>query len=215
MVTPDHPDPVELWWQAMRADDMIGNGLPTLRYASSHDLLGEAHSQRAAAAKTPSIPSTSPKKKKRKGKGTANQKSMLFHMNNNIKTLRKIRTTHAKYTALKESTDTADGSNTFDMPPLPADEPEEPLDERPWVPQGSGIEVGEEQADDCLHWMGTKVLEHSGFQSSSKAALDVLAGVTSDYLLNVGRTIQFLSEKYAHKMTPEVSSPFRGRCSMC
>ena len=119
-------------------------------------------------------------------------------------TLRKIRTTHAKYTFLKESQDAADGSTTFDMPPLPVEEPEEPLDERPWKPQGSGIEIGEQHADDCLHWMGTKVLEHAGFQGSSKAALDVLAGVTSDFLFNVGRTIQFLSEKYANKMTPEV-----------
>ena len=125
-------------------------------------------------------------------------------MNSNIMTLRKIRTTHAKYTFLKESQDAADGSTTFDMPPIPVEEPEEPLDERPWKPQGSGIEIGEQHADDCLHWMGTKVLEHAGFQGSSKAALDVLAGVTSDFLFNVGRTIQFLSEKYANKMTPEV-----------
>ena len=39
---------------------------------------------------------------------------------------------------------------------------------------------------------------------TAKSALDVLAGVTSEYLLNVGRTITFLSDKYANKMTPEV-----------
>lgn len=43
----------------------------------------------------------------------------------------------------------------------------------------------------------------SPLAGTSKVALDVLAGVASDYLLNVGRTIRFLSEKYAHKMTPE------------
>ena len=35
-------------------------------------------------------------------------------------------------------------------------------------------------------------------------ALDVLTGVTSEYLLNVGRTIQFLSDKYGKKISPEV-----------
>ncbi len=39
---------------------------------------------------------------------------------------------------------------------------------------------------------------------ASKVALDVLAGVTSDYLLNVGRTMRFMCDKYASKMTPEV-----------
>ena len=39
---------------------------------------------------------------------------------------------------------------------------------------------------------------------TSKIALDVFAGVASEYLLNVGRTIQFLSEKYGKKMSPEV-----------
>lgn len=35
-------------------------------------------------------------------------------------------------------------------------------------------------------------------------ALDVLASVTSEYLLNVGRTIRFLCDKYGNKMTAEV-----------
>lgn len=39
---------------------------------------------------------------------------------------------------------------------------------------------------------------------TSKIALDVLTGVASEYLLNVGRTIQFLSDKYGKKMSPEV-----------
>lgn len=37
-------------------------------------------------------------------------------------------------------------------------------------------------------------------------ALDVLAAVTSEYLLNVGRTIRFLSDKFGKTMTPEVST---------
>jgi hypothetical protein len=42
------------------------------------------------------------------------------------------------------------------------------------------------------------------FSGTAKSALDVLAGVTSGYLHNVGRTIAFLSDKFAQKMTPEV-----------
>ena len=40
---------------------------------------------------------------------------------------------------------------------------------------------------------------------TSKIALDVLTGVASEYLLNVGRTMQFLSDKCGNKMSPEVS----------
>jgi transcriptional activator SPT7 len=69
--------------------------------------------------------------------------------------------------------------------------------------------------------MTGKVLEHAGFQGAlcfwdcrwfetnvplgtAKSALDVLAGVTSEYLLNVGRTVTFLSDKFANQMTSEV-----------
>ncbi|KAJ6626723.1 hypothetical protein B0H10DRAFT_2211001 [Mycena sp. CBHHK59/15] len=49
------------------------------------------------------------------------------------------------------------------------------------------VEVGGANADDC----------------TSKAALDVLASVTSEYLLNVGRTMRYLCDKYARTMTAE------------
>ena len=42
--------------------------------------------------------------------------------------------------------------------------------------------------------------------ATSKVALDVLAAVTSEYFLNVGRTIRFLSDKFGKTMTPEVST---------
>ncbi|KAL0573610.1 Transcriptional activator spt7 [Marasmius crinis-equi] len=66
-----------------------------------------------------------------------------------------------------------------------------------------GIEMGSQNANACLSWVSGKVLEHVGFQGSSKVALDVMAGVTADYLLNVGRTIKFLSDKFANTMTVE------------
>lgn len=40
---------------------------------------------------------------------------------------------------------------------------------------------------------------------TAKSALDVLAGVTSEYLFNVGKTIKLVSEKFSNKMTAEVS----------
>jgi hypothetical protein len=39
---------------------------------------------------------------------------------------------------------------------------------------------------------------------TSSAALDVMVGVTSEYLLNVGRMLRFMCDKYAKSMTPEV-----------
>ncbi|KAI0074871.1 hypothetical protein K474DRAFT_1499959 [Panus rudis PR-1116 ss-1] len=198
-------DPVSLWWNAMCSDEMIGNGLPVLQYSASHKLPGEPPLPSSSTSEAPPPSSTKPPlKKKRRKPPVANQRTLLYHMNNNIRTLRKVRTTHAMLTAVKESANEEGGGNgqPISMPP-PAEEVEEVLDERPWRPPGSGLEIGERNADDCLHWVGTKILEHAGFQGSSKAALDVLAGVASDYLLNVGRTIHYLSEKYARKMTPE------------
>ena len=101
----------------------------------------------------------------------------------------------------------------------------EPLSNtNPWSRQLEGdCDFGPREAEKCLHWAGEKVLEHAGFQGmcadlfgflttlivfagTSKTALDVFTGVASEYLLNVGRTIQFLSEKYGKKMSPEVRS---------
>jgi hypothetical protein len=45
---------------------------------------------------------------------------------------------------------------------------------------------------------------HNLYLGTSKIALDVFAGVTSEYLFNVGRTFRFLCDKYSQKMTPEV-----------
>jgi hypothetical protein len=46
---------------------------------------------------------------------------------------------------------------------------------------------------------------------TSKVALDVLASVTSEYLLNVGRTIRYLRDKYSRSMTAEVRDSRYGR----
>lgn len=146
---------VELWWDALQSDDLLGNGLPTLVYQSSED-----------------VPSLSPakaivdppreRKTHRHKKTEPPKSSLLSHLNNNIRTMRRVRSTHAKFAALSQNIEEVIG------PPAPSDLPpedvEDILDERPWKPMGSGIDIGEENADDCLHWMGSKILEHAGFQ---------------------------------------------------
>ncbi|KAI0351962.1 hypothetical protein OH77DRAFT_1428987 [Trametes cingulata] len=193
--SPVDRDVVELWWDAMRSDEMIGNGLPTLVHASS-----EIPSPASPTTITDPPRSSVRRKKKKKQAGSPN--TLLFHMNNNIRTLRRVRTTHAKYSSLIQS---AEDNGGFAPPPVSviAEELDDVVDERPWKPPAAGLDLGAENADDCLHWMGSKVLEHAGFQGSSKMALDVLASVTAEYLFNVGRTIRFLCDKYGNKMTAE------------
>ncbi|TFY58631.1 hypothetical protein EVJ58_g6299 [Rhodofomes roseus] len=189
-------DPVELWWDAMQSEELLANGLPTLLYRSSEDV-----SDAAPLKQITDQPRQGTRRGKKK-KSTPRTDTLLYHMNNNIRTLRRVRTTHAKFASLSQNTEEGGGPVPPPAEPVPEDV-EEVLDEQPWKPVGSGIEIGEEHANDCLHWMGGKVLEHAGFQGTSKAALDVLAGVASEYLQNVGRTIRFLCDKYAKKMTPE------------
>jgi hypothetical protein len=139
-------------------------------------------------------------------------------MNNNIRTMKRVRRTHAKFAALNQQDD-----EDIVGRPDEVEDVHEGVDERPWtVPEGSGgIEIGEGRAGDCLKWMSGKVLEHAGFQGllltsgvhheaenitgTSKVALDVLSSVASEYLLNVGRTMRFLCDMFGQKMSPEVS----------
>ena len=43
---------------------------------------------------------------------------------------------------------------------------------------------------------------------SSQLALDVLSGITVEYLANVGRTFRFYLDKYSNTMTSEVRHTF-------
>lgn len=56
----------------------------------------------------------------------------------------------------------------------------------------------------CDRRLETGVLTFTSCPGTSGAALDVLVGVTSEYFLNVGRTLRFMCDKYAKSMTPEV-----------
>lgn len=213
-------DPVELWWDAMRSDEMVGNGLPVLRYPSSAHASGEVSQE-----PTPAVPPLPIKPKKRKKVRPPSTNTLLYHMNGNIRTMRKVRSVYTKFAALNINNEDGTGpTQPHEFLPPPAEDVEEVIDDRPWRISGTEGEVGEQNADDCMHWMGSKVLEHAGFQGlsrivlsciawtylgdvigASKVAMDVLAGVTSDYLFNVGRTIRYLSDKYGNKMSAEVS----------
>jgi transcriptional activator SPT7 len=165
-------------------------------------------------------------------------------MNNNIRTMKRVRHTHAKFAALNlngTNNDDPEGGgsgentgfgNTFSQGSGVQDDEgigvlDDKVDERPWGVQVKGkrhvrgIEMGENNTNDCMRWMSGKVLEHAGFQGmtrtlrlatiswhvcigTSEIALDVLASVASEYLLNVGRTIRYLCDRYSNSMTPEV-----------
>ncbi|KAJ7215027.1 hypothetical protein GGX14DRAFT_518637 [Mycena pura] len=239
-----------LWWTAVHADALLPNGLPHIAYPSS----------RAARPPAEAAPPRARPRRRTKAKARdadpdkAGEKTLLARMNANIRTMRRLRHTHARFAALGLGTAAA-APDEFDapgaMPPplAPADAPpetvplaepgargeedavvgENDVDDRPWgvevgigaspgrrrrrrtkaqataapVEEPEEIVIAAETAEKCMRWMSEKVLEHEGFQGTSKSALDVLASVTSEYLLNVGRTIRFLCDKYSHTMTPE------------
>ncbi len=148
-------DPVELWWDAMRSDEMVGNGLPVLRYPSSAHVSGDVSQE-----PTPVVP---PKKRKKVRPPSTN--TLLYHMNGNIRTMRKVRSVYTKFAALNINNEDGTGpTQPHEFLSPPAEDVEEVIDDRPWRISGSEGEVGEQNADDCMHWMGSKVLEHAGFQ---------------------------------------------------
>ncbi len=152
-------DVLELWWDAMRSDELVANGVPSLVRTCS-----------GVSAPSPPKHITDPPRqsnRRRKKKQASSPNTLLYHMNNNIRTLRRVRTTHAKFSALNQSMEENGG---IAQPPVPdaAEDLDDVLDEQPWKPVGSGIEMGQENANECLRWMGGKVLEHAGFQGESK-----------------------------------------------
>ncbi|KAJ3809100.1 hypothetical protein F5876DRAFT_44602, partial [Lentinula aff. lateritia] len=199
----------QLWWSTVQSDALLPNGLP--EFPSSSSSSSRNPFLRPPIPKSPA--QTAKKKKCRKKlphsyRPEDKPKALLTLMNNNVRTIKRVRHTHARFTALGLTKDSGvgneDGEGAEATPTI-----DDRVDERPWeVPtrQGrkiSGIEIGSENADDCLRWMNGKVLEHAGFQGTSRAALDVLSGVASEYLLNVGRTIKFLCDKFANTMSAE------------
>ncbi|KIK92999.1 hypothetical protein PAXRUDRAFT_26504 [Paxillus rubicundulus Ve08.2h10] len=206
-----HREATELWWSAVQSDALLANGLPCLPRYPPPSKSGRPSLQ----VKVETSPSKSLKRKRLKPNSkapTAPPNTLLALMSSNVKTLKRVRRTHAKFAALNLNAEDGGGMG-MDEPPETAEEDpvDEFVDERPWkvraglrdMDMESGIELGGETAVDCLRWTNGKVLEHAGFQGTSAAALDVMTGVTSEFFLNVGRTLRFLCDKYARTMTPE------------
>lgn len=179
----DEKDDVSrLWWGAVQSDHLLGNGLPAIPFgpSSSKRLKPPSSKKKKSSKRIPAPPQ--------------NSKSLLNMMNSNIKTMRRLRHTHAKFAAMNATTApqeddeqmgeaamygagaTASGSkapgvaalSTWDDDPM-----DDKIDESPWVvgrgraknpSKLSGIEMGSANASDCLHWATDKILEHSGFQ---------------------------------------------------
>ncbi|KAJ3923858.1 hypothetical protein F5877DRAFT_30731, partial [Lentinula edodes] len=201
----------QLWWSTVQSDALLPNGLPEFPSSASSSSSPRHPFLRPPIPKSPA--QTAKKKKCRKKlphsyRPEDKPKALLTLMNNNVRTIKRVRHTHARFAALGLTKDSGvgneDGEGAEAAPTI-----DDRVDERPWeVPTRrgrkiSGIEIGSENADDCLRWMNGKVLEHAGFQGMSFPALDVLSGVASEYLLNVGRTIKFLCDKFANTMSTE------------
>lgn len=120
------------WWSTVREPEFLANGLP------------------------PSFSSPRPRRKKKKPPrvGTSADSGLLKLMNNNIRTMKRVRRTHTRFSAL-----TDEGVEEEELA-MDIDE----ADDLGWSCEG---EVGQESADKCLSWMGSKVLEHAGFQGLS------------------------------------------------
>ena len=94
--------------------------------------------------------------------------------------MKRVRHTHAKFAALNlnsSNNEEAEGGLSdiggFGSGGVGGEEEgvgidDDKVDERPWSLKGKrkvkGVEIGEENAADCVRWMGGKVLEHAGFQ---------------------------------------------------
>ncbi|KAM6502915.1 hypothetical protein JOM56_002892 [Amanita muscaria] len=236
-------DLTELWWGAVQNDALLANGLPRIQVSSSKQAARiAARADGQPFPSTSSSPTSQQDLKTEPHKIEAGPSSLVSLINSNIKAMKRVRHTHARFAALVANTAAATGADdSIDgAAPMPDDFPtqasagvhgpgsmgsvhgdeesmdvvEDRVDERPWLQRyidatrrrsrlPTGIDMGEEITDSCVRWMGEKVLEHVGFQGTSRAALDVLAGVTKEYFFNVGRTIKFLSDKCSQSMTAE------------
>jgi transcriptional activator SPT7 len=241
---------IELWWEAQSSDAFIANSLPPLPSLAASGP-APPPSPPKAQDHTTSSTKTKKRKKRPPKPAPPRPRSLLAKMNENIRIQRRMRRTHAKFVAISAAAAAANSAggedgDSGDVPsagPLAglsgdvdvADDVEADIvDERPWpVPRlsrKSALEgsvdtkpdIGELAAENCIHWVNRKILEHVGFQGtfillshidhshklectgSSQLSLDMLSGITAEYLSNVGRTLRFYLDKYSNMMTSEV-----------
>ncbi|KAI0301716.1 hypothetical protein B0F90DRAFT_1717263 [Multifurca ochricompacta] len=219
---PRASDTIELWWGAQSSDTFIANSLPPLPSLAASGPVPPPSPPRLGGQP---VSSTMTKRRKKRPPKPAppRPRSLLAMMNANISTQRRMRRTHVKFAALSAAA--AATSNTGgedgeggDVPTIgvPAgatgdldgseDAEADAVDERPWpVPRPSRKSegIGELAAEKCMQWVNRKILEHVGFQGSSQLALDVVSGITVEYLSNLGRTFRFYLDKYSNTLTAE------------
>ena len=169
----------------MQCDQFIGNGYPALQQSSSNPDCPPPFAT-VGQGQTQTLPTWKPRRKRRKKAPKedfhAANKTLLGLINKNLTTMRHLRVTHSKFSNLKESKEATNEesglalpgpSATFGGPPEPPDFSGgpiltnlEPLSNiNPWSRRSEeDYDVGPQEAENCLHWMGEKVLEHSGFQ---------------------------------------------------
>ncbi|KAG9036544.1 Transcriptional activator spt7 [Tulasnella sp. JGI-2019a] len=179
------------WWQAMSADSLQASGLPAL-----------------AQAFEPPAPTTRPAKKQRlqtthppikKGtKQALTSRGLPDLMRDNIATLRNMRKLNSKITSMQI------GGNDLMRPPSPLpDQRRLRASIRPVRRGHIPLEGGTDVAKRRMGTIATTVLEHAGFEGASKNAMDVLTDVAADFIMNLGRTLSFYTEKHGQSMTPE------------
>ncbi|KAH8979007.1 hypothetical protein EDB86DRAFT_3148799 [Lactarius hatsudake] len=221
LAVPRTPHTVELWWDAQSSDTFIANPLPPLPSLSTSGPAPPSSLPRHEEQSDNSA--TSKRRKKRPRKPTTpHLHSLLAMMNANITTQRCMRRTHTKFVALGAASNNA-GGDDGDGGELRRlayrrgwqDAEVVAVDEVPWpVPRPSrkalqdgfvdpSPDIGEMATEKCMQWVNRKILEHIGFQGLSQLALDVLTGITVEYLANVGRTFRFYLNKYSNTMTSE------------
>ncbi|KDR69778.1 hypothetical protein GALMADRAFT_908498 [Galerina marginata CBS 339.88] len=223
----------QLWWGAVQSDTLLGSGLPGIPFGSSSSSPtrpkkdpSKRNAKRKSYHRQHQHPPAPQNPKSLLSMMNTNVKTMrrLRHTHAKFAALNAT-------TAPPEDEEQGAETGMYGAPSGPAapsagrtavqsfslgddDVVDDKIDEAPWIlgrgkskskrrTQLSGVEIGIDNASDCLQWSTNKILEHAGFQGTSTVALDVLADVTAEYLHNVGRTIRFLSDKFGKTMTPE------------
>jgi transcriptional activator SPT7 len=169
----------------MQCDQFIGNGYPALRHPSSNPDAPPPFAT-AGQAQAQTLPMPKPRRKRRKKAPRedprAANETLLGLINKNITTMRHLRVTHSRFSSLKETKEATNDegglalpgpSASFGGPPEPLDFSGgpiltnlEPLSNiNPWSRRlDEDCDYGPREAENCLHWVGEKVLEHAGFQ---------------------------------------------------
>ncbi|KAH7099858.1 hypothetical protein BKA62DRAFT_831355 [Auriculariales sp. MPI-PUGE-AT-0066] len=197
---PEEPlseDPVELWWQLMRTDTMLGAGLPALPEPASAPSSPVRRKKKALELPGGTSTTKTTTGATRKTKKAKSNKSLLHLMNKNIRTLKRVQRIHEKLAIIKDGAEMGGG-----MPGEPLQE-EDPAIYRKWKPRSQLGEIDKDDAWSCAQWSTTKILQHNGFSSGSQVALNVLTSIAEGFFTNMGKTLRFYCDKYSQTMSGE------------